>query len=138
MGYKRILIDTNICIDAALIRKPFATNALQIINLSQSGYVNAFIAAHTLDTIFYLLRKKIPVQKRYALLREFRSVFNIASVTQEIIDSALELEWADFEDAIHYQAAVAAGCDAIVTRNPEDFIETIIPVLSPAQLLADF
>jgi predicted nucleic acid-binding protein len=82
MGFKRILIDTNICIDAALIRKPFATNALQIINLSQSVHVNAFIAAHTLDTIFYLLRKKIPVQQRYALLREFRSVFNIAAVTQ--------------------------------------------------------
>jgi predicted nucleic acid-binding protein len=50
----------------------------------------------------------------------------------------LDLEWPDFEDAIHYQAAVAAGCDSIITRNPEDFNETSIPVLSPAQLLADF
>lgn len=138
MGFKRILIDTNICIDAALIRKPFVTNALQIIDLSQSGKVEAFVAAHTFDTIFYVLRKKISVQQRYALLKEFRSVFNIAAVTQEIIDRALQLEWPDLEDAIHYEAAVAVGCDAIVTRNPRYFHEISMPVISPEQVLAEF
>jgi len=138
MGFKRILIDTNICIDAALIRKPFVTNALQIIDLSQSGKVEAFVAAHSFDTIFYVLRKKVSVQQIYALLNEFRSIFSIAAVTQEIIDRALQLEWPDLEDAIHYEAAIAVGCDAIVTRNPRDFYEISIPVLSPAQILADF
>lgn len=137
MASKRILIDTNICIDAALIRKPFVFDALQIINHSQSGKLDAYVAAHTLDTIFYVLRKKYTVKQRYELLKEFRSVFNIASVTQEIIDSALRLEWADFEDAIHYRTAVSAGCDAIVTRNPQDFHDISIPALSPAQVLAE-
>lgn len=138
MAFNRILIDTNICIDVALIRKPFVSDSLQIINLSQSGKIDAYVAAHTFDTMFYVLRKKYSVQQRYDLLNEFRSVFNIAAVTQEIIDNALKLEWPDFEDAIHYLAALAVGCEAIVTRNPKDFHEISIPVLSPAQVLADF
>jgi predicted nucleic acid-binding protein len=138
MGFKRILIDTNICIDAVIARKPFAANALRIINLSQSGKVEAYVSAHSFDTIFYVLQKKISNQQRYALLRELRSVFNVAAVSEATIDAALQLEWPDLEDAIHYQAAVAVGCDAIITRNPQDFRDASIPVLSAGQILADF
>lgn len=137
MAFNRILIDTNICIDAALLRKPFVSDSLQIINLSQSGKIDAYVAAHTFDTIFYVLRKTYTIQQRYDLLNEFRSVFNIAAVTQDIIDNALKLEWPDLEDAIHYRTALSIGCDAIVTRNPTDFHEISIPVLSPAQILSD-
>lgn len=138
MAFKKILIDTNICIDAVIARKPFAANALQIINLSQSGKFEAFVSAHTFDTIFYVLRKKIPINKRYSLLRELRSVFKVASVSEMVIDAAINAEWADLEDAIHYQAALATGCDAIITRNPNDFSDTQIPVLSPEQFLSDY
>ncbi len=138
MGLSKVLVDTNICIDAVILRKPFATNALKIIDLSQSGEIEAYVSAHTFDTIFYVLRKKISVQKRYALLRELRSVFKVAAVSGETIDAALNLEWPDLEDAIHYQAAVTSGCDAIITRNPQDFVDTRIAVLSPSQLFAEF
>lgn len=37
MGFKKVLIDTNICLDAALYRKPFANHALQIIEEAQNG-----------------------------------------------------------------------------------------------------
>ena len=138
MAFKKVLIDTNICIDAVIARKPFAANALHIINLSESGKVEAYVSAHTFDTIFYVLRKKIPVKKCYSLLRELRSVFKVASVSEEVIDAAIHAEWPDFENAIHYQTALAAGCDAIVTRNPNDFHATKIPVISPEQFLVKF
>lgn len=135
MAFKNILVDTNICIDAALIRKPFVSNALRIIELSESGVFNAHIAAHSFDTIFYLLRKDYSISQRYTLIGEFRSVFKVAQVNQEIIDDSLKLKWPDFEDAIHYRAALAAGCDALVTRNPNDFKTDDFPVLSPQQFL---
>lgn len=136
MGFKRIMVDTNICIDAVITRKPFAANALRIIDLSESGKIDAYVSAHTFDTIFYALRKKISVPQRYALLRELRLAFSVADVSEATIDSALQLEWPDLEDAIHYQAALQADCDAIITRNPQDFRDGRIEVLSPAQLLA--
>lgn len=137
MGYKEILIDTNICIDAALFRKPYVSDALQIIELSESGILNENIAAHSFDSIFYILRKKYSVQKRYALIDELRSAFKVASISQKTIDEALKLRWPDFEDAIHYRAAMTAGCEAIVTRNPGDFKDADLAVLTPSQLLAE-
>ena len=55
----------------------------------------------------------------------------------ELKSEALKLRWPDFEDAIHYRAALSAGCDAIVTRNPGDFKEAGLTVLTPPQLLDD-
>lgn len=138
MGFKRILIDTNICVDVALVRQPYVSNALHLINLAQTGKVDAYVAAHTFDTIYYIIRKKYSIQQRYTLLEEFRSVYKVAPVTEKIIDKALKLKWPDFEDAIHYQTALATRCDAIITRNQVDYQNISIPVLSPAQLLANF
>jgi len=136
MAFKKILIDTNICIDAALFRKPYVSDALKIIERCQFGELKGFIAAHSFDTIFYLLRKTHSKTDRYVLLEELRSVFRVAPVTQKEIDEALNLKWPDFEDAIHYRAAVAASCEAIVTRNSIDFKQSDLPVLTPAELLA--
>jgi hypothetical protein len=42
----------------------------------------------------------------------------------------------DFEDNLQIACAVKAGLDAIVTRNPKDFADSPVPVLTPAELLA--
>lgn len=138
MGYKEVLINTNICVDAALFRKPYVSDTLKIIEISDSGAINGNIAAHSFDTIFYILRKMYSIQKRYALIDELRSVFKVAPISQKIIDEALKLKWPDFENAIHYRAAVAAGCAANVNRNPTDFKESELEILSPCHSLRKF
>jgi predicted nucleic acid-binding protein len=135
MTFNRILVDTNICIDAAIVRKPYVDTALKIINLADTGEIEVKISAHTFDTIYYVLRKEFSISKRYTLIEELRSVFGVAPVTQRIIDRALKLRWKDFEDAIQHEAAIESDCDAIVTRNRSDFQESELPVLSPIQLL---
>lgn len=57
MTYRTVLLDTNICIDAALYRLPYASDALKIIEESQFGNLKTMIAAHSFDTIFYILRR---------------------------------------------------------------------------------
>lgn len=131
----KALIDTNICLDAGLSRKPFYTNALQIIEHSQFGDFSGVIAAHSLDTIFYIINNENSKEESYIVLDGLRRAFSVAPVTQEIIDTALKLKWNDFEDAIHYAAAQAAGCDAIITRNKKDFKDADLPVFSPFEFL---
>lgn len=135
MTYNRILVDTNICIDAAIVRKPYVDTALKIINLSETGKVEVNISAHSFDTIYYVLRKEFSISKRYTLIAELRSVFGVAPVTAPIIDKALKLRWKDFEDAILYEVAIASDCDAIVTRNTSDFKKSKLPILTPLQFL---
>lgn len=135
MAFKNVLVDTNVCIDAALFRKPFVNDALKIIEASEKGLFTGNLAAHSFDTIFYLLRADFDKTKLYALLDELRKAFDVADVTQSVIDDALALDWPDFEDAIHYEAAINMNCDAIVTRDKSGFKHAELPVLSPVELL---
>jgi len=73
--------------------------------------------------------------KAYKGLNLLHKAFGVAAVTQSIIDQAINSKWHDFEDAIHYEAAIASGCDAIVSRNTNDFSCSTLPVLSPAKFL---
>jgi len=131
----KVLIDTHICLDALLNRKPFMIPALQLLEYSQQNVFQGMVAAHSFDTLFYLLNKKFTKEKTYKGLKILRKSYNILTVTGKIIDSALNAEWPDFEIAIHYQAALQSECDAIVTRNDVDFKNASLPVLSPHQFL---
>lgn len=135
MATAKVLIDINICLDAILSRKPFAADALELIERSQLGDFGGLIAAHSFDTMFYILNKRIGRTKTNKGLKEIRRAFDVASVTQSIIDEALKFKWDDFEDAIHYYAAKEAGCEAIITRNSSDFKQGELSVLSPIQFL---
>lgn len=132
------LIDTNVCLDNILDRKPFAAHALELTQRSQQGSFDGIIAAHSFDTLFYLLNKRIGKTKAYKGIKALRKAYGIAPVMEQVIDKAINANWKDFEDAIHYYSAKAAGCDAIVTRNEKDFKQSDLPVLSPGEFLARF
>ena len=42
----------------------------------------------------------------------------------------------DFEDNLQIACEVEATLDAIVTRNPKDFVRSPVLILTPAELLA--
>jgi len=48
----------------------------------------------------------------------------------------VRLVWRDVEDAV--QAVTAAQCraDYLVTRNPRDFRQSLVPVITPSEFLA--
>jgi predicted nucleic acid-binding protein len=133
-----VLIDTNICLDSALQRKPFALAAGKILSLSEMNAISGFVASHSFDTIFYLLKKTYSTAQSYEAIETVRETVQIAPVTGKTIDKAMALKWKDFEDAIHYQSALEAGCNVIVTRNKKDFEKTELPVLSPPEFLDQF
>lgn len=135
MVYRKILIDTNICLDVIQNRKPFNYNAHKILDYSEKGLISGFLSSHSFDTIFYILIQNSSRDSVYNAIEGLRRAVDIASVTKNEIDEALKLKWPDFEDAIHHQAAISAGCDAIVTRNPIDFKHSDLPVLTPPELL---
>src|SRR5258708_5212725 len=52
-----------------------------------------------------------------------------------VLEAALALEMADFEDAVQASSAHHAGLDALVTRNLRDFKHAPLPVYSVEQFL---
>lgn len=133
---KRLLFDLNVLLDALLERRPHAAAAARLWGAAESGRVAAFVPAHGVTTLFYLLAR----QKGAAFARRavggVVGIFSVAAVDQAAIQRALALDWVDFEDAVCAAAAEAAGCDAIVTDDPKGFPDSALPVLSPEAAVA--
>ena len=62
-------------------------------------------------------------------------IFYPATVTDNNIYQALNLEWEDFEDSVQYIVGDNLSVDYIVTRNTKDFTSSSIPAVTPEQLI---
>ena len=58
----------------------------------------------------------------------------VANMDGKQCSDALFSTMPDFEDMLQFEAAYAAGCDVIVTRNKKHFPQDVIPILSPDEL----
>lgn len=132
---KRVLFDLNIVLDVLLERRDhFVAEGLWAE--VESRRLGGYLPAHGVTTIYYLLvRAKGPDFARRAVAA-LLEVFEVAEVNQAVLSRALDLSWSDYEDAVCATSAFAAGCDAIVTRNPDDFPNCPIPVFEPGLALA--
>ncbi|MDR0221392.1 MAG: hypothetical protein LBI54_08330 [Lachnospiraceae bacterium] len=70
-----------------------------------------------------------------SLLKNLLKTIHIASVTESSIQEALNLEWNDFEDSVQYVAGQSISAEYIITRNPKDFADSEIKVLSPEDFI---
>ncbi len=132
----KVLFDTNVVLDVLLARKPHATTAAQVFALVERGKMRGSVCATTVTTIYYLATRAVGPKGAEKHLRQLLSLFEVAPVTSAVVTSALDLGFADFEDAVVHEAACACGASAIVTRNAKDFARASLPVLSPVELLA--
>ncbi|MDD5646549.1 MAG: PIN domain-containing protein [Candidatus Bipolaricaulis sp.] len=132
----KVLFDTNVVLDVLLARKPYATAAAQLFALVERGEIQGTVCATTITTIHYLAVRAVGSKGAEKHLRQLLSLFEVAPVTGEVVASALDLGFADFEDAVVHEAACACGVSAIVTRNAKDFAKASVPVLSPVEFLA--
>ena len=136
---KRILVDVNVVLDVLLNREPHAAGSAAVWAAAEERGVKAHLSAHGVTTIHYLLRKQLGAAAAKRALTAMLRVFGVAAVDEATIRDALDLPFADFEDAVSAAAARNAGCELIVTRDPRGFRESPVHVLTPeaaAHLLA--
>lgn len=132
----KVLFDTNVVLDVLLDREPHTDAAARLFALVDSGRLEGSICATTVTTIYYIAAKSFGRKRAHDQVRELLGLFDIAGVGREVLDRALELDFADFEDAVVHEAAKADGASAIVTRDGGDFINASLPVFDPRELLA--
>jgi predicted nucleic acid-binding protein len=132
----RVLVDTNIALDALLARAPWQANAQAILQAHQDGRLACAFTTLSIANMFYVGRKAVGATQALADVRFCLSIFDILSVTRQTLIDAARLSGSDFEDNIQIAAAVAAGVDAIVTRDPSGYAASPVLVLDPAGLIA--
>lgn len=132
----KVLLDTNVVLDVLLARAPHADVAVQLFNLVDRGRLQGVLCATTVTTIHYLATKASGRRQAKKHLRQLLAMFEVAPVDQAVLSQAIDLNFADFEDAVLHEAARAAGVAGIVTRNGKDFRGASLPVFSPMEFLA--
>ena len=128
----KLFLDTNILIDLLADRQPFSKYAAELLSASENKQAELYTSSHSIATTYYILNKQIDDKSLRVFLDDLMDFIYPISIDYLILKKAVKSNIKDFEDAIQILAAASiANLDAIVTRNPKDFKDAGILVLSP-------
>lgn len=131
----KIFLDTNVLIDFLAERQPFYFAAASLFDYAKSGELSLVFSSLSVANSFYILRKFYSSQDLSKAFIDLRSYVEICGISSSDVFKALSANWQDGEDSIQHQAALSANCDFIITRNPDDFKKSNIPVMLPEEFL---
>lgn len=132
----RVLLDTDVVLDIMVARLPLAQVSGQLLDLASKGMFEAYVSSITPVNIFYVARKAKSVGNLREALRQLLQTVRVCPIDHSVLAAALDLPFADYEDAVQHAAAAAGKLDAIVTRNLKDYSSATLPVFSPADFLS--
>ena len=133
---KQYLLDTSVVLDLLLNRPPWAADAAVIWDAHRNHQIRAWIAAFTVPTIFYIVRKLAGIPAARTAVHACVTTLDVIPTDQATLLAAHALAGSDFEDDLQIACAMQAGVDAIVTRDPKGFAVSPIPVLTATGLAA--
>ena len=131
----RLTIDTNIVLDVLGRREPFFEHSQAVLQLVAEGKEEGSIVATSLTDIYYILRKSLDDTTLRAALRGLIELLDIAEVSGGECLAALNMQMADYEDALLACCARSWKADYIVTRNIKDFAGSPIKAITPMDLM---
>ena len=131
----RVLLDTNVILDALLRRPPWHVEASTVWEATRQGRLACAATVVSIADLFYIGRRIVGTPQAIDDVRRCLANLEILTVDRVILEAAARMPGADFEDNIQLASAITAGVDAIVTRDAAGFASSPIPVLTPQQLL---
>ena len=131
----RVLLDTNILLDALLEREPFVREAEVLFEAIESDRIEGYVTATTLTDIFYIVRKAKGVAIAKQAVSRILAGMEICTVDRSILETAISSLLPDFEDAVQIACALNENLDAIITRDTQDFADADLQIISAGELL---
>lgn len=131
----RVLFDTNVVLDVLLARRPHVTVAVQLFERAARKQIDGLLGATSVTTLYYLAERTVGARQARGHVETLLTLFEVAPVGRAVLEGALDLGFADFEDAVLHEAARLAGAMGIVTRDPRGFARATLRVYAPHELL---
>jgi predicted nucleic acid-binding protein len=132
----KALIDTNVLIDVFAQREPHLKDSARVWALVETTRVHGLVSAVSFANVYYIIRRIHTRRHAEGALELLRNIFTPVACDAAIINEAMDARFGDFEDAVQYFSARAAGAEVIVTRNTRDFPAAAPHAMTPAALLA--
>ena len=128
----KVLIDTNVIVDALTSRNPWKESAEQLFLMAANRIMDAYITASSATGIYYLVRKYLHhAEQAKQVMGKLYSLMGILTVSRDECMDALASAVSDYEDAVIERTAAKAKIDYIITRNVKDYqnglVKTILP-----------
>ena len=131
----RVLLDTNVVLDFVLERAPYFEAAAELFELIAAGTVRGFVSGITPINVYYVGRKFVGREKARSRVRDLLIVLETCPITSAALNDALALPFKDYEDAVQHASAIETGLDAIITRDLDDYQNSVLPVFAPVDFL---
>lgn len=134
---RHYFVDTNVLLDFVLLRNGFGAAAQQLFEAGAIGQLTLYASGLSFSHLYYTMRKTNSAAERLTALAGLLQLVEVIPVSRVVIESAIQLGFADFEDGLQYCAARSiSAIEAIVTRDPKGFAAGTLPVLAPPAALA--
>jgi len=130
-----VLIDTNVLLDVLLAREPFYHDSLEVLRSVELGKTQGWIAANSVDNIYYISRRRLSSAETKKLLTTLLHMLDVVSPGKKDLLRAIASDMVDLEDAIQTACAVKINAQAIITRNSKDYANSPVKPISPADYL---
>lgn len=128
----KVLIDTNVIIDALTSREPWNESAETIFIMTANHLMDTYITASSATNIYYLVRKYLhSADQAKQVMEKLYSLVGILTVSGAECIDALASSVNDYEDAVVERVSVKADMDFIITRNVKDYQQGMIKAISP-------
>ena len=131
----KLFVDSDIILDLLAQREPHYIHAARLFTLVDQNEVIAYTSPLIFANLHYLLKKQTSNLSALKSLRKLKTLINILSIDEKVIEQSLNSEFNDFEDAIQYFKAVNNGITLIITRNKADYKRSKIDVLTAEEFL---
>lgn len=127
---KKVLLDTNILLDAAINERPGWTAAMLLLDEIAEGSTSGYVSVLSLKDVYYVLTKYAgePAAREY--VSAALNAFDLIGIDASICHFATKSNEPDFEDALIRSCAEGACVDYIISRDESAFLKSPIKRLS--------
>ncbi len=132
----RIFLDTNVVLDVFAHRQPFYAHSARVWALSELGKVHGLVSALSMTTLYYVVRKLSSRPAAMEMLKAVRGCVGVTACDASVLNLAIDAGFDDFEDAVQYFSARAAGAEVLITRNAHHFPDDDLLAMTPTVFLA--
>ena len=134
----KLMIDTNVLLDVLTDREPFVEDSSMVWKLCETYEAEGMISSLSFANMMYVLRKHINKADIADMITDLSLIFSFEPLTYDILYVSSAFEWDDYEDAIQFATALSNEADYIVTRDKSGFRDSVIPVITPHELIEKY
>ena len=132
---EKVFIDMDIILDVLAKREPHFKFAAHLLSLADTGKIKIGVSSLIFSNLNYMLSKQFGSAEARKFLVRFKTLVQVLTVDDKIIELALGSNFKDYEDAIQYYCAINNNYKTLLTRNLKDYKAAKIPVMTAESFL---